>query len=773
MKTPERSTRTRVRKQRAGAAILVRPWGDTPVRVVVSTAGADTPVSTVRAQLKARVKQDHPEGKALARLRYFTDQRGLPAPSRPGQGATHATSAPAARKLMRSVMAALAPVATAPFQATAALPAWREIGPTLVPHGQTYGSGAGANPSVSGRCSGIVVDRGDSRHLVLCSAGGGLWGSRDAGATWAPLTDQQPTLVMGAVAQAVSAPNVMYAATGDGDSQLPYGVGLLRSADAGTSWSHVPCAGLTGICAYDLAVDPADALHVFIASTAALHVSADGGKTVRSAIADTCWSVCINPANQQEVLAACAGGLMRSVDGGSHFSRVALPGTSASTAFARLEVSQCASQPDIVFVAACVGERPLLWRRAAFGGAFTAERVPAGMNVSQAWYDWHLTVAPHDANLVYWGAIDLFRGKRGSAGLAWSNISSRTNGDSIHPDQHFLGFDPNDPRVVYACNDGGLFRSADGGDHWTSLNPGLGITEFEFLALLDSVPAWILGGTQDNGSMANAGLRRWDQIALGDGGDCAAVDRGTASICYHSFYDMPVERAAALGPRAFAWTDVSPKVPDGYAAQFYPPLEARGSVVAKAGATLWVSADDGKRWDEVALPKSGVADPDLASALHVVGDNVVLLGTMRGAFYRIARGSGGWAGASVTALASPRRGYLSDIAVVGTGKTLWVVSSTTGGGHVFRSTDSGKTWVDRTANLPDIAVNAIVVDPKSSKVIYLATDQGVWRSNNAGVSWSSFSNGLPNVIVGDLLLHAASRTLRAGTRSRGAWELTL
>jgi photosystem II stability/assembly factor-like uncharacterized protein len=421
-----------------------------------------------------------------------------------------------------------------------------------------------------------------------------------------------------------------------------------------------------------------------------------------------------------------------------------------------------------------VGDRALLWRRAAFGGAFVAEHVPAGMNVSQAWYDWHLNVAPHDANLVYWGAVDLFRGKRGSAGMAWSNISSRSNGDSIHPDQHFVGFDPNDRRVIYACNDGGVFRSADGGDHWKSLNPGLGITEFEFLAQLDSVPAWTLGGTQDNGSLANAGQRRWDQVALGDGGDCAAVDRGAASICYHSYYDMPVERAAALGARAFAWTDVSPKVPKGYAAQFYPPLEARGSVVAKAGATLWVSANDGDRWDEVALPKSGIADPDLGAALHILGDSVVLLGTMRGAFYRIARGSAAWSAASVTALAAPRRGaYLSDIAVVGTGKTLWVVSSTAGGGHVFRSTDSGKTWVDRSANLPDIAVNAIVVDPKNSRTIYLATDQGVWRSSNAGVSWSSFSNGLPNVIVGDLILHAASRTLRAGTRSRGAWELSL
>jgi hypothetical protein len=49
----------------------------------------------------------------------------------------------------------------------------------------------------------------------------------------------------------------------------------------------------------------------------------------------------------------------------------------------------------------------------------------------------------------------------------------------------------------------------------------------------------------------------------------------------------------------------------------------------------------------------------------------------------------------------------------------------------------------------------------------------VQRTRDGGLTWSDFSNGLPNVIVGDLLLHAASRRLRAGTRSRGSWEVDL
>jgi photosystem II stability/assembly factor-like uncharacterized protein len=92
---------------------------------------------------------------------------------------------------------------------------------------------------------------------------------------------------------------------------------------------------------------------------------------------------------------------------------------------------------------------------------------------------------------------------------------------------------------------------------------------------------------------------------------------------------------------------------------------------------------------------------------------------------------------------------------------------------VFRSTDGGRTWIDRSSTLPDLAVNALVLDPKNSKVLYAATDRGVQRTRDGGVSWRGFSNGLPNVIVGDLMLHAGQRRLRAGTRSRGVWEVDL
>jgi photosystem II stability/assembly factor-like uncharacterized protein len=721
----------------------------------------------------------YPLGKALARIRYFEKQRGaaLTAPvdgprraqtarGRPRKPAPHAGlkvpySAAAAKKIK------LEPPR---FAAAVNLPVWRELGPTLIPNGQTYGE---SRPPVSGRCNGIYIDPTDTRRLVLSSAGGGLWGSMDAGRTWQPLSDYEATLSMGAIAAAPSSPNMVYAATGEGDARSPLGMGLMRSFDAGRTWAHVALAALAGVAIFDVAVDPGDPLHLWIAAVEGLYESRDGGDSVRVARSGLAWDVSINPTTPAEIFAACDDGLMRSANGGKSWSPVALPGVSVGTAFERIEVCHAPSNPAIVYVAAATADGAFLWRRASAGGAFAKETVPKAMDVSQAWYDWCFAVSPVDPAFVCWGAIELYRGVRAGGKLTWTNISSRSSGDSIHPDQHHLEFDPADPRTLYVCNDGGLFRSPDRGTTWDSLNVGLGITEFEFLAQVTAEDEWVLGGTQDNGTLAYHSGERWDQVAEGDGGDCAVIDE-TPPLCLHSFFGMWIERARATGPKAFEWADVSPPAAEDYPALFYPPMELCGRVLAKAGATVFVSDDAGDSWEEVALPTSGEDDPDLASALSVVGARDIFVGTERGMMYRITRGAHDWASGTVKTLKSPRAGYISDIAVPGSpATTVWATCSRFGGAHVLRSTNGGKTWSNRSGNLPDIPVNALVIDPANTKHLYAATDNGVYRSTNSGAKWIDFSNGLPNALVGDLIFHARLRLLRAGTRNRGCWEVRI
>jgi photosystem II stability/assembly factor-like uncharacterized protein len=205
-------------------------------------------------------------------------------------------------------------------------------------------------------------------------------------------------------------------------------------------------------------------------------------------------------------------------------------------------------------------------------------------------------------------------------------------------------------------------------------------------------------------------------------------------------------------------------------------MDVRGPLLVKAGQSVYVSDDHGRdgSWSEVLLPTSADPDPDLASALTIPAPNRIFVGTVAGRLYRITRGASDWANARVDELSSPVRAFVSDIVVMdAAARTLWISSSAFGSAHVFRSTDGGLTWADRTGNLPDIPVNAIVVDPAQPRHVYAATDNGVYRTTNAGTSWSDFSNGLPNAVVGDLIFHERLRLLRAGTRNRGAWEVEI
>jgi hypothetical protein len=79
--------------------------------------------------------------------------------------------------------------------------AWTPIGPSPIVQGVT--------PRYSGRITGIAADPSDPTGgtVYITAAEGGVWKTTDANdplPEWVPLTDQQPTLSMGAIAVAPS-----------------------------------------------------------------------------------------------------------------------------------------------------------------------------------------------------------------------------------------------------------------------------------------------------------------------------------------------------------------------------------------------------------------------------------------------------------------------------------------------------------------------------------------------------------------------------------------
>ena len=653
------------------------------------------------------------------------------------------------RRARRTGMAASA---AAP---TPAASVWQSIGPSLIPKGQTYGTN---RIDVIGRVASIAVDPGNPKHLLLGAAGGGIWESVDTGATWMPRTDQMPSLAIGAITFDPTAPKRVYAGSGEGNFYFNLGAGVYRSTDGGTTWAVLAAAPFVGVGFFGLVVDPKTPSVLYAATTNGFFTSTNGGTSWSLKRPVRCWGVSVHPGGGSvELLATFADGLFVSTNAGNTFAPVTLP--SPATGWTRLAVDRVAAAPDVAYVFGAAAGAAHLWRRSATTWTKITS-IPAALDVSQAWYDWYVAAPPDDKTVVYLGAIDGYRGNLSGTTWKWTDITKQGN-NSIHPDQHCLAFSPGNSRIIYAGSDGGIFRSATSGATWTPLNKGLGITEVEYLAGDPNTWKWLMAGTQDNGTIRFTGSTVWDHIADGDGGDCG-VNQLSPNTVYHSFFNVTLERSDNKGD---TWTGLAPP---SLTSLFYPPVEVFGSTVAIGADSLVVTRTGSPPWTTVAL---GLSTGELPSAMRDIDVNTILLGTTTGRIQRLSWNGTTW---TKTQLASPASRYISCIAVDPSNpQRFWVTLSQLGGGVVFRSDNAGASWVNATAGLPNIPMNAVVVDPANFKRVWVAADVGVYQTLNLGSSWASFSNGLPNAMAADLLFHKQDRMLVCATRNRGVWVMSV
>src|SRR5438067_7060957 len=98
---------------------------------------------------------------------------------------------------------------------------WRAIGPYR----------GGRTKSAAG-----VASEPYTFYIGVCN--GGVWKTTDAGRTWKPIFDDQPTGSIGWVTVASSDPNVVYVGSGEGlpRPDLSTGDGVYKSTDAGKTW---------------------------------------------------------------------------------------------------------------------------------------------------------------------------------------------------------------------------------------------------------------------------------------------------------------------------------------------------------------------------------------------------------------------------------------------------------------------------------------------------------------------------------------------------------
>jgi hypothetical protein len=132
---------------------------------------------------------------------------------------------------------------------------WTPLGPLPLASDAT-GNGTVNYNQVAGRATAVAIDPADptGNTVYIGGAQAGVWQSTNAsntpasGVTWTPLTDDQATLSIGAIAiqpgNSDPTQSVILAATGEGNNSEDsyFGLGILRSADGGNSWTQIPTA---------------------------------------------------------------------------------------------------------------------------------------------------------------------------------------------------------------------------------------------------------------------------------------------------------------------------------------------------------------------------------------------------------------------------------------------------------------------------------------------------------------------------------------------------
>ena len=382
-----------------------------------------------------------------------------------------------------------------------------------------------------------------------------------------------------------------------------------------------------------------------------------------------------------------------------------------------------------------------------------------------------LTVDPSTPDIVFLSVTSLFRATRTAAGFTLTDIGQR-----IHADNHALAFGANHLEI-YAGNDGGIYHSTDGGNTFSdSLNKGMCITQYEFLAQHPFSQAVVFGGTQDNGTEQYRNSEVFHHADEGDGGFCL-VDFIQPRNVLHTFFGASPFRSNQAGAFGTFQTDLRPNIGNAGSALFYPPMamdETNPNNVALGTNLVNIDNNQGQNGWPVKVNLPGIGG-GLVSAIHFVNSNLIYVGTNTGLVFRLVRAGAGFTATNITAAPLPGAGpsqdrFIWDIATLpGDPNTLIVVMETFLIPHVFRGVVTGAVaaWTAISNGPPDIPVNALVVDTATD--YFIATDTGVFRTTDAGASWTRFSEGLPNCASFDLRLHATV----PHPAGRDAWARTL
>lgn len=659
--------------------------------------------------------------------------------------------------------------------------------------------------NVGGRVRSIAVDPTNPTIFYAGSVSGGVFKSTNAGASWSPTDDFAANLAISSIVIDPSNPATVYAATGEGFYNIDAvrGAGVLKSTNGGAAWTlQTAFTGGGGFPYYinDLYLRPDSTGKLYAATNNGLFRTTNGGTSwtfLHQGTSARATQIVEHPINRATFY-VCYGnfstdGIYRTTNGGGSFTKLTT-GLPAS-GYARIALAISSSNPQVLYAALSSTNYNTrgVYRTTNGGTSWDSVAIPRDALTSathlagQGWYNNVLAVDPANPAVVYAGGVNLY--KSINSGASWTMISNWYSGAGyqyLHADQHELVFSGS---TLYIGNDGGVFKTTNGGSSYTDLNTNFVTAQF-YSGSPHPTAETFLGGTQDNGTLRTGIVPTWSMVFGGDGGD-TWVDFNNPSIMWTEYVRLNIQKSTNGGS---AWSKTMNGIPSGPGSSdgttdrvlFIAPIAMDPSDPQRLAAgtyRVFYTSNGGSLWSALGGDLTGDGTGSSGSAISAIAiartsSATIYVGTsgsISPSKIQVTTNTGSsWTNATASPL--PNR-YVTRIVIdPNDAGRAWALfsgydSNTPGTpGHVFLTTNRGASWTNRTGNLPDLPVNAGIVNPSNPNHLLIGTDLGVFETLNGGTTWTQQNTGLANVQVADLDRRAADGIVLAATHGRGMFR---
>src|SRR5467141_3193532 len=400
--------------------------------------------------------------------------------------------------------------------------------------------------AMSGRIAAVDAVEEDGRiTLFVGAASGGVWKSVNGGTTYKPVFDREDVQSIGAVAIDPSNSKIVWVGSGEAwtRNSVSVGDGVYKSTDGGENWTNVGLKDSERIA--KILVDPGDGNNVLVCATGHLwddndergvFKSTDGGKTWKKVLAGAngstgCGLLSMSRQEPKTIYASMwdfrrqgwtfrsggpGSGLFKSTDGGDHWAEINDSNAKGLPAkpWGRVAIAVAPSKPQVVY-ANIESSKSALYR-SDDGGKNWSRLDASRFLIWRPFYFGNLIVDPKDESKIFKPDGPLLLSVNG--GQSFSAVSA-----AVHGDFHDVWIDAGNPNVVITGDDGGLWRSEDGGTRWKHML-NLPLSQFYHVSTDNDDPYHVYGGLQDNSSWVGdssypGGVTnsRWENMFNGDG----------------------------------------------------------------------------------------------------------------------------------------------------------------------------------------------------------------------------------------------------------------